>query len=94
MAGLKTFWPNPPKTIFPSATPATIPTIAIQKGIMGGREREKIRDVTKTADVIGFPCLRVKRASVTMPKPKTTTTNANDRQPKRYTEAKTRGKRA
>jgi hypothetical protein len=61
---------------------------------MGGREREKIRDVTKTAEVIGFPCLRVKRLSVAMPKPRATTTNTSDRQPKRYTEAKTRGNRA
>jgi hypothetical protein len=71
-----------------------MPTTAIQKGIIGGRERGKIREVTKTAEVMGFPCLRVKRASVAMPKPRTNTTRTKDRQPKRYTEAKTRGSKA
>jgi hypothetical protein len=83
MAGLKTFCPKPPKTILPRATPTIIPTIAIQKGIMGGREREKIREVTKTAEVIGFPSLKVKRPSVATPKRRTTATRTRDRHPKR-----------
>jgi hypothetical protein len=54
IAGLNTFWPKPPNIIFPIATPATMPTTAIQKGIVGGRESVKISPVTKTADVTGF----------------------------------------
>ena len=67
MAGLKMFRPNPPKAIFPSPTPKAMPTAHIQRGIVGGRERAKIMELTKTADVTGFPDLKVKRASVRMP---------------------------
>ena len=83
IAGLKTFWPNPPKAIFPMATPVTMPMMAIQKGMEGGREREKIRHVTKTADVTGFASRKVKRASVVMPKRKTIANKTTDLHPKR-----------
>jgi hypothetical protein len=81
MAGLKAFCPNPPKAILPTATPNTIPTMAIQKGSLGGREREKIKQVTSTADVTGFPCLKVNMASVKRPKASTTRTRAKALQP-------------
>jgi hypothetical protein len=94
IAGLKIFWPNPPKTIFPMATPETMPMMAIQKGMVGGREREKIRHVTKTADVTGFASRKVKRASVAIPKRKTVAIKAKDLQPKRYMDVSTRGTNA
>jgi hypothetical protein len=83
MAGLNAFCPNPPKAILPTATPTTIPTTAIQKGSLGGREREKIKQVTNTAEVTGFPCLNVNMASVKIPNTKTTRTRAKDLQPNR-----------
>jgi hypothetical protein len=83
MAGLNAFCPNPPKAILPTATPTTIPTTAIQKGSLGGRERENIRHVTNTAEVTGFPCPNVKMASVEIPKAKTIRTSAKDLQPNR-----------
>jgi hypothetical protein len=55
----------------------------IQKGMEGGREREKIKHVTKTADVTGFVSRRVKRASVIMPQRKTIAIKPRDLQPKR-----------
>ena len=57
--------------------------MAIQKGMAGGREREKIRHVTNTADVTGFASLKVKRASVVMPKRKTIAIKTTDLHPKR-----------
>jgi hypothetical protein len=65
------------------ATPKMTPTAAIQKGMVGGREREKIKLVTKTAEVTGLSRLKLKRASVTIPKKKTTTIITKERQPKR-----------
>jgi hypothetical protein len=49
MAGLKTFLPKPPKTILPKTMPKTMPTAAIQNGVVGGRERPKRAAVTQTA---------------------------------------------
>jgi hypothetical protein len=57
--------------------------MAIQKGSLGGRERENIKQVTSTADVTGFPCLKVNMASVKRPKAKTIKTRAKDLQPNR-----------
>jgi hypothetical protein len=83
MAGLNTFCPNPPNTIFPKTTPTTIPTIAIQKGMVGGSDSVKIRPVTKTADVTGFPRGKVNRASVMIPQTRTEPMSTKDRHPKR-----------
>jgi hypothetical protein len=57
--------------------------MAIQKGRVGGREREKIRHVTNTAEVMDFLCLKAKIASVAMPKAKTIPIKTRDLQPKR-----------
>jgi hypothetical protein len=57
--------------------------MAIHKGRLGGREREKIIHVTNRAEVTGFPCLKVKMASVEIPKAKATRTRARDLQPNR-----------
>jgi hypothetical protein len=57
--------------------------MAIQKGIVGGREREKIRQVTKTADVTGLFCLNVKMASERIPKTRVILTRTIDLHPKR-----------
>jgi hypothetical protein len=53
--GIKNVITEPAKTIFPNITPQTIPIIAIQKGVVGGRLRAKMRPETKTAELIGFP---------------------------------------
>jgi hypothetical protein len=68
--------------------------MAIQKGTVGGRERENIKQVTNTADVTGFPRLKVNKASVRMPKIKMTRVRTKDRHPKKRTDAKTNGIRA
>jgi hypothetical protein len=49
-AGLKMFFPKPPKTILPKTTPKIIPTAAIQKGSAGGIIIAKSIFVTKTDD--------------------------------------------
>ena len=77
--------------LFPKITPASIPIMAIQKGIVGGRERENIRQVTNMAEVIGLPCLTVKRASAPIPNADTTTMRIRERHPNKYIDAITGG---
>ena len=83
MDGLKMFFPNPPKSILPKATPKMIPTMAIQKGRLGGRERENIILVTKMAEVTDLLFLKLNTASVNIPKIRDVITRKKDRQPKR-----------
>ena len=83
MAGLNMFCPKPPNTILPKPTPKTIPITAIQKGMVGGKDRENIKQVTKTAEVTGLPPLKVNRASVMIPLINTRTINASALKPKR-----------
>jgi hypothetical protein len=57
--------------------------MAIQKGVVGGRLRAKMRQETKTAELMGFPCRRVNTPSVAMPKKRTTAVKTRARNPKK-----------
>ena len=94
MAGLKMFCPNPPKIIFPIETPIKIPMAAIQIGMVGGKDSEKIRQVTNTAEDMGFPWGKVNKASVKVPHIKIVPVSTRDLHPKRYIEASSRGSKA
>jgi hypothetical protein len=63
----------------------------MKKGVVGGRERWKMKQVTKTAEVTGFPRGKAKRASVAAPKTITRRSPTRDRQPKRWMEKTRRG---
>ena len=84
IAGLKMFCPNPPNTIFPNITPKTIPAITMKMGIVGGRESEYIKHVTKTADVTGLPFVSVNTASVPIPNKEVMNITKRDLHPNRY----------
>ena len=49
MAGLNTFFPNPPNISFANKIAIIMPTAAIHNGVVGGRERAYIPAVTKHA---------------------------------------------
>jgi hypothetical protein len=57
--------------------------MAIQKGRLGGRERENIIHVTKMAEVTGLLFLKLNNASVIIPKIREVMTRKKDLQPKR-----------
>ncbi len=83
IAGLKMFFPNPPNTILPKTIPNAIPTIAIQRGIVGGRLRAKMVAETKSDSVIRILYFFAIRYSLVTAVATTTASTAIKRHPNR-----------